>query len=84
MDNEAEALLGSPSASLKSKLQLPLSCDPPSPQNPAKRRVWVVSLQRLSQYSLGVIKHLLISQYSGLRCYWPHRSLRRQSRACPL
>ena len=42
MDNEAEASLGSPSVSSKSKLQLPLSCDPPGPQNLAKQRVWVV------------------------------------------
>ena len=42
MDNGAEASLGSPSAPLKSKLQLPLSCDPPGPQNPPKQRVWVV------------------------------------------
>ena len=45
MDHEAEAALDSPSsASFNSKLQLPLSCDPPSPQNPTKQRVWVVSL----------------------------------------
>ena len=42
MDNEVEASLGSPSASSKSKLQLPLNCDPPGPQNPAKQRVWIV------------------------------------------
>lgn len=43
MDNEAKGTLDSPSsASLHSKLQLPLSCDPPGPQNPAKQRVWVV------------------------------------------
>lgn len=44
MDNEAEVPSGSPSSvSWNSKLQLPLSCDPPGPQNPAKQRVWVVS-----------------------------------------
>lgn len=27
----------------KSKLQLPMSCDPPGPGNPAKQLVWIVS-----------------------------------------
>tara|TARA_R110002060_G_scaffold4396_15_gene6963 strand:+ start:457 stop:654 length:198 start_codon:yes stop_codon:yes gene_type:complete len=29
--------------SSKSKLQLPVTCDPPGPGNPAKQMVWVVS-----------------------------------------
>jgi len=29
--------------SAKPKLQLPLSCDPPGPSNPAKQLVWIVS-----------------------------------------
>jgi hypothetical protein len=28
--------------SSKAKLQLPLSCDPPSPSNPPKQLVWIV------------------------------------------
>jgi len=27
----------------KSRLQLPMSCDPPGPGNPAKQLVWIVS-----------------------------------------
>jgi hypothetical protein len=38
--NNGEAM--SPESS-KSKLQLPLSCDPPGPANPAKQLVWIVS-----------------------------------------
>ena len=33
----------SPDSSAKPKLQLPVSCDPPSPGNPAKQMVWIVS-----------------------------------------
>jgi len=33
---------------IKSKLQLPLSCDPPGPANPAKRLVWIVSRKVVS------------------------------------
>ena len=56
MDNEAEVPSGSPSSvSWNSKLQLPLSCDPPGPQNPAKQRVWVVSLPQLSLLNLYVV-----------------------------
>jgi hypothetical protein len=29
--------------SIKTKLQLPLSCDPPGPGNPPKQLVWIVS-----------------------------------------
>ncbi|KAL2039055.1 hypothetical protein N7G274_008104 [Stereocaulon virgatum] len=43
MDNEGNTPAGSPSStSWNSKLQLPLSCDPPGPQTPPKQRVWVV------------------------------------------
>jgi hypothetical protein len=38
--------------STKSKLQLPLSCDPPGPANPAKQLVWIVS--RLFVFSARV------------------------------
>lgn len=31
----------------KSKLQLPLSCDPPGPTNPTKQLVWIVSYRLL-------------------------------------
>lgn len=34
----------SPADSGKLKLQLPLSCDPPGPGNPAKQMVWIVSV----------------------------------------
>lgn len=30
-------------SSKSSKLQLPMSCDPPGPANPAKQLVWIVS-----------------------------------------
>ncbi|KAL2045902.1 hypothetical protein ABVK25_011956 [Lepraria finkii] len=43
MDNDGKTPTCSPSsASWSSKLRLPLSCDPPGPQNPPKQRVWVV------------------------------------------
>ena len=51
MDNEAEALDSPSSASFNSKLLLPLSCDPPGPQNPPRQRVWVVSLYSSAQTS---------------------------------
>lgn len=28
---------------VKTKLQLPLSCDPPGPNNPPKQLIWIVS-----------------------------------------
>ena len=34
----------SPESSVKPKLQLPMSCDPPGPGNPAKQMVWIVSV----------------------------------------
>jgi hypothetical protein len=30
----------------KSKLQLPMSCDPPGPSNPVKQLVWIVRTSR--------------------------------------
>jgi hypothetical protein len=33
----------SPELGKSTKLQLPMSCDPPGPGNPAKQLVWVVS-----------------------------------------
>lgn len=43
MSPAAPSVDGSTSTT-KSKLQLPLSCDPPGPGNPAKQLVWIVSL----------------------------------------
>lgn len=34
----------SPDSNAKSKLQLPLSCDPPGPANPVKQLVWIVRI----------------------------------------
>lgn len=34
----------SPESAQKAKLQLPMSCDPPGPNNPPKQLVWIVSL----------------------------------------
>ena len=43
MGSEASNALSPSSASRSAKLQLPMSCDPPGPQNPPKQLVWVVS-----------------------------------------
>jgi hypothetical protein len=37
-----EAAMPSPDSKPPSKLQLPVSCDPPGPGNPAKQLVWIV------------------------------------------
>src|SRR5690349_9561192 len=40
---DAMSPAGSVSNNKSTKLQLPLSCDPPGPTNPAKQLVWIVS-----------------------------------------
>jgi hypothetical protein len=37
-----EVTMPSPESKPPSKLQLPISCDPPGPGNPAKQLVWIV------------------------------------------
>jgi hypothetical protein len=41
--DENDDLIMSSDSSKSSKLQLPMSCDPPGPGNPAKQLVWIVS-----------------------------------------
>lgn len=42
----------SPESKPPSKLQLPMSCDPPGPGNPAKQLVWIVGpICHTSSYS---------------------------------
>jgi hypothetical protein len=57
------------SGSSKGKLQLPLSCDPPGPANPAKPLVWIVSLIELFHSSFLV----LVSReyYESIWDEWP-------------
>jgi hypothetical protein len=45
--------------SSKPKLQLPVSCDPPGPSNPAKQMVWIVSLHPPCEVSI----------LPGMACY---------------
>ncbi|MCJ1318305.1 hypothetical protein MMC15_003633 [Xylographa vitiligo] len=42
MEDGVDLAMSPTSASQNSKLQLPVSCDPPGPQNPSKQLVWVV------------------------------------------
>ena len=42
----------SPESSSKKGLQLPMSCDPPGPANPAKQLVWIVSIWYLCSCSI--------------------------------
>lgn len=39
-----DAVVSPDSSKSKLQLQLPVSCDPPGPGNPAKQMVWIVSL----------------------------------------
>ncbi|MCJ1472915.1 hypothetical protein MMC13_001564 [Lambiella insularis] len=42
MEDGTDLVMSPTSASQNPKLQLPVSCDPPGPQNPSKQLVWVV------------------------------------------
>lgn len=60
--------------SIKTKLQLPMSCDPPGPGNPPKQLVWIVSYlpipKSLSQLPRGFLEvRSSLTQHPGLRQY---------------
>lgn len=63
-------------------LQLPLSCHPPGPTNPAKRLVWIVSLQFLPS-SLKLQSYIQVNLHLGLWSNRSHGPLPRQKRPLP-
>jgi hypothetical protein len=61
----------SPADSKQSKLQLPVSCDPPGPGNPVKQLVWIVSLLLLCEVVGGISAILHRSLHTNIRTQ-PH------------
>ena len=65
MENGTEPIVSPSSPSQNPRLQLPLSCDPPGPSNPAKQLVWVVSeLHDSDGYMIGMTS-LIVDQIFG-------------------
>jgi hypothetical protein len=56
-------------ARLTGKLQLPLSCDPPGPDNPPKQLVWIVSRENF--FDSDILYHKL-SLCIWIAFLWPH------------
>ena len=61
-----DVAMPSPDSKPPSKLQLPMSCDPPGPGNPAKQLVWIVSPPSATQSFVPTRDNRLAGRYKKL------------------